>query len=210
MVRETVPSVLRSFLASRHSQTDAKVSRVWRYAYQAVDQHGEVIEVLVPNRRNTASASRSFTAALASHRALAASIVIRGQGTAPWAAGHPGFVRYWFRLRIANLEEVAHWMFDDVPEGQSARSSCPTVREPWKPSTARSSQCRTHRCSSRSTTSPSSRARSARAGTRRPEPRFRPVTHGRVEDERDSTKCLLCSRYARPPNPFGLSVHGLL
>jgi len=71
MVRETVPSRCRSFLATRHSQTYAKVSRVWRYAYQAVDQHGQVIEVLVPKRRNTASARRSSTAALASHRALA-------------------------------------------------------------------------------------------------------------------------------------------
>ena len=36
------------------------------------------------------------------------------------------------------------------------------------------------------------------------------MTHGRVEGERDSTKCLLCTRYAGPPNPFRLAANGVL
>lgn len=40
---------------------------VWRYVYQAVDQHGKVIEVFVSKRRNIAAARKFFGSALAVH-----------------------------------------------------------------------------------------------------------------------------------------------
>ena len=48
-------------------ETYVKVAGVWRYVYRAVDQHGQVIDVYVSARRDTASARRFFTAALRVH-----------------------------------------------------------------------------------------------------------------------------------------------
>ena len=44
-----------------------KVAGVWRYVYRAVDEHGQVIDVLVSRRRDIAAARRFFAAALAAH-----------------------------------------------------------------------------------------------------------------------------------------------
>ena len=48
-------------------ETYVKVAGVWRYVYRAVDEHGQVIDVLVSRRRDIAAARRFFTAALAAH-----------------------------------------------------------------------------------------------------------------------------------------------
>ena len=48
-------------------ETYVKVSGVWRYLYRAVDQHGQVIDVYVSQRRDIASARTFFTAALSVH-----------------------------------------------------------------------------------------------------------------------------------------------
>jgi transposase-like protein len=45
-------------------ETYVKVNGVWRYIYRAVDQHGQVIDVLVSVRRDTAAARRFFRRAL--------------------------------------------------------------------------------------------------------------------------------------------------
>jgi transposase-like protein len=45
-------------------ETYVKVNGVWRYVYRAVDQHGQVIDVLVSIRRDTAAARRFFRRAL--------------------------------------------------------------------------------------------------------------------------------------------------
>src|SRR4051794_29769541 len=45
-------------------ETYAKVHGVWRYVYRAVDQHGQVIDVLLSSRRDAAAARRFFTGAL--------------------------------------------------------------------------------------------------------------------------------------------------
>jgi transposase-like protein len=45
-------------------ETYVKVNGVWRYVYRAVDQHGQVIDVLLTARRDAAAASRFFTRAL--------------------------------------------------------------------------------------------------------------------------------------------------
>jgi len=46
-------------------ETYVKVGGVWRYVYRAVDQHGQVIDVLVSARRNGDAARRFFQRALA-------------------------------------------------------------------------------------------------------------------------------------------------
>jgi transposase-like protein len=45
-------------------ETYVKVNGVWRYVYRAIDQHGQVIEVLLSARRDAATARRFFTRAL--------------------------------------------------------------------------------------------------------------------------------------------------
>jgi len=48
-------------------ETYVKVSGVWSYVYRAVDQHGQVIDVYVSQRRDIAAARTFFTAAVAVH-----------------------------------------------------------------------------------------------------------------------------------------------
>ncbi len=47
-------------------ETYVKVAGRWRYVYRAVDQHGQVIDVYVSVRRNTAAAARFFRSAIGS------------------------------------------------------------------------------------------------------------------------------------------------
>jgi transposase-like protein len=46
-------------------ETYVKVNGIWRYVYRAVDQYGQVIDVLVSKRRDGQAARRFFTRALA-------------------------------------------------------------------------------------------------------------------------------------------------
>ncbi len=48
-------------------ETYVKVNGSWRYVYRAVDQHGQVIDVLVSARRDATSARRFFARALRAH-----------------------------------------------------------------------------------------------------------------------------------------------
>jgi IS6 family transposase len=48
-------------------ETYVKVAGVWRYVYRAIDEHGQVIDVLVSKRRDIAAARRFFAAALETH-----------------------------------------------------------------------------------------------------------------------------------------------
>src|SRR6185295_4694065 len=45
-------------------ETYVKVNGVWRYVYRAIDQHGQVIDVLLSARRDAAAARRFFARAL--------------------------------------------------------------------------------------------------------------------------------------------------
>ncbi len=45
-------------------ETYVKVHGRWRYVYRAIDQHGQVVDVLVCARRDAAAARRFFTRAL--------------------------------------------------------------------------------------------------------------------------------------------------
>ena len=76
-VRRFPPELIDAARPTRHAvgdrwfvdETYDMVNGVWRYVYRAVDQDGQVIDVLVSKRRDIASARRFFVAALAAHPA---------------------------------------------------------------------------------------------------------------------------------------------
>src|SRR3954465_9749529 len=45
-------------------ETYVKVAGTWRYVYRAVDQHGEIVDVYVSTRRDTAAATAFFINAI--------------------------------------------------------------------------------------------------------------------------------------------------
>src|ERR1700680_5042609 len=76
-VQRFTPLVIDAAQPRRHAvgarwfvdETYVKVAGVWRYVYRAVDQHGQVIDVYVSERRDILAARRFFTAALSVHDA---------------------------------------------------------------------------------------------------------------------------------------------
>jgi IS6 family transposase len=72
-VQRFTPLVIDAARPCRHSvgdrwfvdETYVRVAGVWRYVYRAVDQHGQVIDVLVSKRRNVEAATRFFETILA-------------------------------------------------------------------------------------------------------------------------------------------------
>ena len=56
-------------------ETYVKVNGVWRYVYRAVDQYGQVIDVLVSKRRDGQAARRFFTRALATLKVIPSEVV---------------------------------------------------------------------------------------------------------------------------------------
>ena len=74
-VQRFTPLLIEAARPCRHAagdrwfvdETYVKVNGVWRYVYRAVDQHGQVIDVYVSQRRDIASARRFFGTALTAH-----------------------------------------------------------------------------------------------------------------------------------------------
>jgi IS6 family transposase len=74
-VQRFTPLLIEAARPCRHSvgdrwfvdETYVKVAGVWRYVYRAVDQHGQVIDVYVSNRRNIPAARAFFECALVAH-----------------------------------------------------------------------------------------------------------------------------------------------
>ncbi|WP_433792966.1 IS6 family transposase [Actinoplanes sp. CA-252034] len=56
-------------------ETYVKVNGVWRYVYRAIDQYGQVIDVLVSARRDAAAARRFFTRALKALKTVPVQVV---------------------------------------------------------------------------------------------------------------------------------------
>jgi transposase-like protein len=56
-------------------ETYVKVNGVWRYVYRAVDQYGQVIDVLVSTRRDAAAARRFFRRAIAALKVRPSEVV---------------------------------------------------------------------------------------------------------------------------------------
>ena len=75
-VRRFTPLLIDAARACRHTVGDrwftgesyVKVAGVWRYVCRAVDQHGQVIDILVSQHRYIASARRFFTTSLTAQR----------------------------------------------------------------------------------------------------------------------------------------------
>ena len=71
-VQRFTPEFIEAARPCRHApgdrwfvdETYVKVAGKWTYLYRAVDQHGQVIEVLLSARRDLAAAQRFFTSAL--------------------------------------------------------------------------------------------------------------------------------------------------
>ena len=56
-------------------ETYVKVNGVWRYVYRAIDQHGQVIDVLVSARRDAQAARRFFIRALRTLKVVPSEVV---------------------------------------------------------------------------------------------------------------------------------------
>jgi transposase-like protein len=56
-------------------ETYVKVNVIWRYVYRAIDQHGQVIDVLVSIRRDAQAARRFFTRALRTLKVIPSEVV---------------------------------------------------------------------------------------------------------------------------------------
>ncbi|HZN72406.1 MAG TPA: IS6 family transposase [Micromonosporaceae bacterium] len=56
-------------------ETYVKVNGCWRYVYRAIDQHGQVIDVLVSARRDAAAARRFFQRAIVTLKVMPAEVV---------------------------------------------------------------------------------------------------------------------------------------
>jgi transposase-like protein len=74
-VQRFTPLLIDAARPCRHSvgghwfadETYVKVSGTWRYAYRAVDQFGQVIDVFVSERRDLKAATKFFADAIGSH-----------------------------------------------------------------------------------------------------------------------------------------------
>ena len=74
-VQRFTPMLVEAARPCRHAvgnrwfvdETYVKVAGVWRYVYRAVDQHGQVIDIYVSQRRNTEAARRFFDRVRADH-----------------------------------------------------------------------------------------------------------------------------------------------
>ncbi|MEV7232201.1 IS6 family transposase [Polymorphospora sp. NPDC051019] len=64
-------------------ETYVKVNGVWRYVYRAVDQYGQVIDVLVSARRDAAAARRFFERALTTVKVTPVEVVTDAAPTYP-------------------------------------------------------------------------------------------------------------------------------
>jgi transposase-like protein len=82
-VQRFTPPLADAARFSRHSpgdrwhvdQTYVSVNGVWRYVYRAVDQYGQVIDVLVSARRDAGAARRFFRRALATLKVTPSEVV---------------------------------------------------------------------------------------------------------------------------------------
>jgi IS6 family transposase len=74
-VQRFTPLLIDAARPCRHSvgshwfvdETYLKVSGSWRYVYRAVDQYGQVIDVLVSRKRDLKAATKFFTSAITAH-----------------------------------------------------------------------------------------------------------------------------------------------
>jgi transposase-like protein len=78
----SVRSLRSSCLRWHVEETYVKVAGKWRYVYRAIDQAGQVIDVLVSARRNAEAGRRFFERAIRTRR-IAPVEVVSASGTVP-------------------------------------------------------------------------------------------------------------------------------
>jgi transposase-like protein len=74
-------------------ETYVKITGVWRYVYRAIDQHGQVIDVLVSIRRDAVAARRFFSQALRTLKVIPREVV----SDAAWSTS--AYWSNWFARR---------------------------------------------------------------------------------------------------------------
>jgi transposase, IS6 family len=90
-VQRFTPLLVDAARFSRHApgdrwfvdETYVKVNGAWRYVYRAVDQYGQVIDVLVSTRRDTEAARRFFQRALTVLKVTPSEVVTDAAATYP-------------------------------------------------------------------------------------------------------------------------------
>jgi transposase-like protein len=83
-------------------ETYVKVAGVWRYVYRAIDQYGQVIDVLVSTRRDADAARRFF------RRALSTLKVTPGEVVTDAAAIYPGVLDELIPAAWHHVEQYAN------------------------------------------------------------------------------------------------------
>ena len=83
-------------------ETYVKVAGVWRYVYRAIDQHGQVIDVLVSARRDAAAARRFFQRAITMLKVKPAEVVTDA------AAVYPGVLDELLPAAWHHVEQYAN------------------------------------------------------------------------------------------------------
>jgi transposase-like protein len=68
-------------------ETYVKVAGVWRYVYRAIDQYGQVVDVLVSARRDAATARRFFRRALSALKVTPSEVVTDAAAVYPGVLG---------------------------------------------------------------------------------------------------------------------------
>jgi hypothetical protein len=99
-----------------------KVNGVWRYVYRAIDQHGQVIDVLLAARRDAAAARRFFTRALRTLKVIPREVVTDA------APIYPGVLEELVRSAWHHVEQYAT---DEIVKVGWRRRAYPRWRACW-------------------------------------------------------------------------------
>lgn len=100
-VQRFTPMLMDAARPCRHSvgdrwfvdETYVKVNGIWRYVYRVVDQHGQVIDVYVSNRRDISAAEWFFRTSLSAHGQPVEVVTDKAPTLAPGhRRAHPGRV----------------------------------------------------------------------------------------------------------------------
>jgi transposase-like protein len=104
-------------------ETYVKVNGVWRYVYRAIDQHGQLIDLLLSSRRDTAAARRFFT------RALRVLKVVPGEVVTDAAPVYPGVLDELLPAAWHHVEQYANNPIE-ADHGQLKRRLRPILAHP--------------------------------------------------------------------------------
>ena len=108
-------------------ETYMKVARRWTYLYRAVDQHGQVIDVLLSVRRDLAAARRFFTRALRAGHGPGRGHD-RPRARLPAGARRAGSLSAAYRRAVREQPDRSRPRATESPAPADARTEAPPVR----------------------------------------------------------------------------------